>query len=91
MEEKSVMFGIFFIAVLSFSLVATYTSGGQGAAVADTPYLTCFCDILAKDGIAAQSQYALFRSQLQTFADDCSSACKGYYEGHAVFAEDGAC
>ena len=89
MEEKSVMFGIFFIAVLSFSLVATYTSGGQGAAVADTPYLMCCCDILARENSA--SPYVLFRSQLQTFADDCSSACKGYYEGNAVFAEDGAC
>lgn len=91
MEEKTAMFGILFIAALSFSLVATYVSGGHGAAVSDTPYLTCCCDILAKEGIAAQAQYALFRSQIQTFANDCTSACKGYYEGHAIFAEDGAC
>lgn len=91
MEEKSAMFGILFITALSFSLVATYVSGGHGAAVTDTPYMTCCCDILAKEGIAKQAQYALFRSQIQTYANDCDQACASYYEGHAIFAETGAC
>jgi len=90
MNEKNAIIGILVIVALSVTAYFAVNPGQTGGAVTDN-YLTCCCDILAKEGYAKQANFVLVRSQIQTRAENCYEACK-YYSGQGdVFAEEGVC
>lgn len=87
MEETKAIVGILMILAVSITSYFAIASGSSGAAVSNTPYLTCCCNIIPE----SKAPTALVRSQIQTFGDSCHSACNVNYKGHVVLAEEGRC
>ncbi len=86
MEEQQAILGVLLISAIAVTSYFVMTGGGAGAAVKQE-YLECCCNILADDG-----QQVLVRSSLQTYSDNCQSACQFNYAGQGdIFAQDGLC
>ena len=89
MEEKYAMIGILMILLLSSLTFFVWQAGSTGAAV--QPYLECCCNILAGGNIMGEDRVVV-RSQIQTHAYSCISACTRYAgKDKKVFAQDGLC
>lgn len=87
MDENKVLIGILMIVAVSVASYFVISSGSSGAAVSNTPYLTCCCDIIPQE----KAPTALVRSQIQTFENNCQAACSYNYKGALVLAEIGRC
>ena len=85
MNEAKAVLGILAISALFFTGYLVMTNGGTGAAVSQT-YIACCCNILITEG-----DQMLIRSQVQTFADDCASACERYSGEGYIFPQQGFC
>ncbi len=86
MEEIQAIIGVLLISAIATAGYFVITEGWAGAAV-QRNYLSCCCNILAND-----VQQVLVRSSLQTYADDCQTACDYNYAGQGkIFAQEGLC
>ena len=86
MNEAKAMIGILLIAVIATTGFIAFSNGSTGAAIQQN-YASCCCNILTQSN---EPQY-LIRSQIQTFAVDCKSACKRYADEGKVFGQEGLC
>ncbi|MBS3148707.1 hypothetical protein J4219_07520 [Candidatus Woesearchaeota archaeon] len=86
MEENHAIIGVLLISAISISMFFVMNDGSSGAVT--QPYLSCCCNILADNDNGEQ---ALFRSQIQTFEQNCSVACQRYSKEGKVFPQEGLC
>ncbi len=101
MEENNAIIGVLMIVAITTASYFVLTSGTSGAVT--QPYLECCCVILAtqqpegiqqilsRGQIGSSGPQAVFRSQIQTYADSCQDACDTNYAGGKVFSQDGLC
>ncbi len=90
MEEAKAIMGILLISVVAASSYFVMESRADAAAFSES-YVACCCNILATDG-----QQVFVRNQIQTFAGDCTIACRYYQDAVVgdtgrVFPQEGLC
>jgi len=85
MEERLALFGVLLIMAISISTYLIVAQGNTGLAFEQT-YQSCCCNILTQ----TKDQF-LIRSQIQTFAPNCTAACSSYNVSGKVFPQQGLC
>ncbi len=85
MEETQAILGILLVSALALTGYFVIGGGSEGAAISQS-YVACCCNILTTDGTQV-----LVRSQIQTFADNCETACQRYSDEGTVFPQQGLC
>ncbi len=88
MEETQAIIGILLISAVAMAGFFVIKEGTTGAEVSQS-YVACCCNILTTNG-----PQVFVRSQIQTFAGNCETACERYEleEGRGmVFPQEGLC
>ena len=88
MEEAQAILGILLISAVATTGYFVINSGTTGAEVSQS-YIACCCNVLTVNG-----DQIFVRSQIQTFAGNCETACERYEleEGRGmVFPQQGLC